>query len=270
MPNESKSVALINGRPASGEELTPLAFAGFAHFTAMQVRGRRVRGLDLHLERLRAASVSLYGREVSEQRVRMLLSSAIEAAPQDVSLVATIYLPAGEFTAADGGEPNVLIRTSPPSSGPTGPLSLASFTYERVLPQIKHVGEVAKTYYMRKAIEQGHDDAAFITRDGRFSEASIWNLAFWDGAAVIWPDAPMLIGTTMSIVRRQLDRLGIPQQVRVITAADLPNLAGAAVMNSWTPGIAIRRISNASMPDASAFVDILHRAYEAEPLVSAG
>ena len=38
-----------NGRTATAEELAPLAFAGYAHFTAMQVRGRRVRGLDLHL-----------------------------------------------------------------------------------------------------------------------------------------------------------------------------------------------------------------------------
>lgn len=36
-------------RPATATDLAPLAFAGYAHFTAMQVRGGGVRGLDLHL-----------------------------------------------------------------------------------------------------------------------------------------------------------------------------------------------------------------------------
>jgi len=39
----------INGRTATAEELSPLAFAGFAHFTAMQVREGAVRGLEFHL-----------------------------------------------------------------------------------------------------------------------------------------------------------------------------------------------------------------------------
>ncbi|MGY5137778.1 branched-chain amino acid aminotransferase, partial [Streptomyces nigrescens] len=48
-----------NGVAATAEELAPLAFAGYAHFTALQVRDGRVRGLDLHLERLRSASLEM-------------------------------------------------------------------------------------------------------------------------------------------------------------------------------------------------------------------
>ena len=50
-----------NGRSATAGELGPLAFAGYAHFTALQVRGGKVRGLDLHLQRLRSASLELFG-----------------------------------------------------------------------------------------------------------------------------------------------------------------------------------------------------------------
>ena len=77
-----------------------------------------------------------------------------------------------------------------------------------MLPDIKHVGEVAKTHFLRRAIAQGFDDAAFVDRHGRISEGSIWNLAFWTGDAVVWPVAGMLGGVTMRIVRRQLARLG--------------------------------------------------------------
>ena len=66
------------------------------------------------------------------------------------------------------------------------------------------MGEVAKTYLLREAASQGHDDAAFVDRRGRLSEATIWNLAFWDGESW-WPRAAMLGGTMMGIVRRQLE-----------------------------------------------------------------
>ncbi|MER6005066.1 aminotransferase class IV family protein [Nonomuraea angiospora] len=256
-----------NGRPATAEELAPLAFAGYAHFTAMQVRGGRVRGLDLHLERLRRASVELFGRAVPDDRVRSYLRAALRAGPADVSLTATVHSPAGEFTVAEG-EPEVLVRTGPAASGPAGPLTLAAVEHERFLPAVKHVGEVAKTYVLRQAAGQGFDDAAFVDRRGRLSEGSIWNLAFWDGTAVVWPVAEMLTGTTMAVVRRRLDRLGVPQRAQEITLADLPALAGAVVMNSWTPGVPVHRIGSVPLPEAEPFVRLLHRAYQAEPLTA--
>ncbi len=258
-----------NGETAVSEELAPLAFAGYAHFTAMQVRKRRIRGLDLHLERLRSASIELFGRALPDDQMRSYLRTAVEAGPADVSLMATVYSPAGEFTvAAPDVEPEVLVRTGPAASGPEGPLSLATVNHERVLPSVKHVGEVAKTFFLRQAIEQGFDDAAFIDRQGRISEASIWNLAFWDGDGVVWPEAEMLSGITMKILHRQLEHLGVPQRVQEVTLADLPTLAGAVVMNSWTPGIPVRQIGSVRLPEAPALLELLHRAYQAEPPIS--
>ncbi|MGO1073665.1 aminotransferase class IV family protein [Lysobacter sp. CA199] len=267
--DSSSFVAHRNGRPAVAEDLIPLAFAGHAHFTAMQVRAGRVRGLDLHLRRLREASMTLFGQALPDERTLAYLRAALQAGPQDLSLVATVYSPAGEFTAADeAARLDLLVRTSAAASGPSGPLALSVVEYERYLPRLKHVGEVAKTHAMREAIAQGYDDAAFVDRQGRLSEASIWNLAFWDGQAVVWPQAPMLGGTTMAIVRRQLQRLGVAQREQEIRAADLPALAGAVVMNSWTPGVAVHRIGATELPPAPDFLRLLHEAYRAEPAVS--
>ncbi|MFD7668893.1 aminotransferase class IV family protein [Streptomyces sp. NPDC059788] len=262
-------VVHLNGRAATAAELAPLAFAGYAHFTAMQVRGGRVRGLDLHLERLRSASLEMFGRAISDDRVRACLRAALEAGPADLSLTATVYLPPGEFAVAGADvEPQVLVRTGPAAYGPQGPLTLAAVAYERPLPALKHVGEVGKTYFLREAVGRGFDDAAFVDRRGRLSEGSIWNLAFWDGRTVVWPAAEMLGGITMGVVRRQLDRLGVPQRVQEVTLADLPALAGGVVMNSWTPGVAVHRIGTEPLPDAPDFMALLHRAYEAEPLTA--
>ncbi|MGP3934458.1 aminotransferase class IV family protein [Nonomuraea sp. KM88] len=265
----SSFVVQRDGRAASAGDLAPLAFAGYAHFTAMQVRGGRVRGLDLHLDRLRSASLTLLGRALPDDRVRARLRAAVEAGPADLSLSATVYSPAGEFTVAGPEvEPELLVRTGPASTGPRGPLALAAIEHERFLPAVKQVGEAAKTYYLRQAVDEGFDDAAFVDRRGRLSEGSIWNVAFWDGSAVVWPEAEMLAGTTMGIVRRQLDRLGVPQRVEEVTLAGLPTLAGAVVMNSWTPGLAVHRIGAVSLPEAPSFVEVLHEAYEAEPLTA--
>ncbi|WMD18187.1 aminotransferase class IV family protein [Achromobacter seleniivolatilans] len=254
-----------NGVPANASDLTPLAFAGYAHFTAMQVRDGQVRGLDLHLARLRSASIDMFGVALPDEQIQAYLRTAIQAGPPDMSLVATVFSPAGEFTVASANVlPQVLVRTSPPSSGPSGPLALAAIEHERMLPAVKHVGEVAKTYLLRQAAAQGFDDAAFVDRQGRLSEASIWNLAFWDGEAVVWPNARMLTGTTMGIVQRQLARMGVPQRTRAIGLPDVAALTGAVVMNSWTPGVAINRIGDTALPDAPEFLTLLHAAYLAE------
>ncbi|MFD9893426.1 aminotransferase class IV family protein [Amycolatopsis sp. NPDC059027] len=265
----SSHVVQRNGRAATAAELAPLAFAGYAHFTAMQVRGGGVRGLDLHLERLRAASLEMFGHALPDEHVRSCLRKAAEAGPADLSLTAVVYSPSGEFVHS-GPEPelDILVRTGEAASGPAGPLALAAVEHERMLPSVKHVGEVAKTYFLRKAIEDGFDDAAFLDRRGRLGEATIWNLAFWDGTAVVWPEAAVLGGITMGIVRRQLEKLGVPQRVREVTLADLPTLSGAVVMNSWTPGVAVHRLGSVSLPEAPPFLEALHRAYRAEPFVA--
>jgi hypothetical protein len=39
-------------------------------------------------------------------------------------------------------------------------------------------------------------------------------------------------------------------------------------MNSWTPGLPVHWTGSIPLPEAPSFVDVLHRAYQAEPLVS--
>lgn len=54
--------------------------------TALQVRNRAVRGLDLHLTRLRSASDDLFGCHLPDEQIRDYLAVAAESAPPNVSL----------------------------------------------------------------------------------------------------------------------------------------------------------------------------------------
>lgn len=257
----------INGAEADARRLAPLAFAGFAHFTAMQVRDGRVRGLDLHLSRLRDASNELFGTHLPDERMLDYLRAALLAAPRDVSLNCFI-------TPANSGDGlDVVVRVTDPHTVRESAISLDVVAHQRHLPHIKHVGEVAKTQYQRSARARGFDDSAFVDHTGRLSEATIWNLAFWDKETVIWPQADVLPGVTMQILKRQLAALGVPQSERPIKIEDVRNQKlDGVVMNSWTPGISIDNLGDIDLSGWSGrgadnlgdFVRLLNQAYVAE------
>jgi branched-subunit amino acid aminotransferase/4-amino-4-deoxychorismate lyase len=260
---------LINGQIAITSDLNPLAFAGFAHFTAIQVRNRKIKGLDLHLDRLHKASLELFGNAPAEEQIQSYIKTVVDRGPEDQSVTVTVFSPFGEFTSNSiDVDPSVLVRAGIPSDGPAGPLRLSVVNYERPLASIKHVGEVGKTYYLHQAIKQGFNDAAFVDNNGLLSEATIWNLVFWDGGTVVWPKANMLKGTMMSIIQRQLEQMGVSQRCEVITLEKLSEFSGAAVMNSWTPGIPVTAFSSTKIAETKEFMNLLHRAYKAEPAKS--
>ena len=66
----------IEGRPPSAEALWAAA-SGLGHFTAMQVRRGRTRGLELHVARLEAANHELFGVGLDGNRVREFVRHAL-------------------------------------------------------------------------------------------------------------------------------------------------------------------------------------------------
>ena len=64
MPGDYVAVE-VNGRQADQAVMSLLEHEGWGHFTAMQVRGGRTRGLDLHLARL------ILGHGETRQRPRV-------------------------------------------------------------------------------------------------------------------------------------------------------------------------------------------------------
>ncbi|GAA1248376.1 hypothetical protein GCM10009676_38380 [Prauserella halophila] len=130
------------------------------------------------------------------------------------------------------------------------------------------MGEVSKTVLLRRANARGFDEAAFTDRSGRLSEATIWNLAFWDGTSVIWPRADALAGVTMQILTRRLRTRGIPPQTRDVSPDELGQHLSAVVMNSWTPGVPVARIGDTPVGQDAEFARLLHAAHADEPLES--
>jgi branched-subunit amino acid aminotransferase/4-amino-4-deoxychorismate lyase len=199
----------------------------------MQVRGRAVQGLDLHLQRLQGATRELFDADLPAARILDNLRIALDAGEPDCSLRLTVFArgfdyrnPAGAFV------PDLLVSLSPPA-GPDKPaLQLKSYPFMRTLPHIKHVGTFPLFHYRRLAIQAGSDDALFVNSDGAVSEGSIWNIGFWDGAGVVWPQAPALRGVAEQLLQAGLSRLGVAQQHRRVPLAEAKGFQAAFATNA--------------------------------------
>ena len=232
------NVILCNGRRAEAADLAALAMRNHGHFTTMQVRDGAVRGLDLHLARLRGATAELFDVALDDGRVLGGLRQALDAAGTG-DCTARVTVCAREFErTAQASQPlaaadlDVVVALTPPAAHPPEPMRAASFGHERALPHIKHVGTFAQFHLARQARGRGFDDVLFVGADGRISEGSVWNVGFWDGQGVTWPEAPALRGTCERLLQAGLETLDVPQARRGLLLDDLPGFRTAFACNS--------------------------------------
>ena len=214
----------VNGASPANDELRALLLSGYGHFTAMQVRDGRVRGLDLHLARLANGNAELFGSGLDADRIRALVRHALDA-DTDASVRVHIQRP----HPADPPSVTVIVR---PSAGMPAERRLQSVPYQRSVAHIKHLGDFGQHYYGLLAERNGFDEALLTGQDGLISEGSVTNIGFFDGTAVVWPAAPMLAGITMQVLQRELRRAGIAQRQTPVRLADLGAFASVFVTNS--------------------------------------
>lgn len=241
----------IDGAAASPEDLWALAASNYGHFTAMQVRERATRGLDLHLSRLAAGTVELFDAELDTERVRALIRHALR---DDLDASVRVYV----------FGPSVLVSVLPPAPAPTSPQRLKSVPYQRPVAQVKHTGGFGQAYFIRQARNEGYDEALLTGPGGVVSEGAITNVGFFAGAGVVWPDAPQLAGITMQLLERQLAGRGVPIRRAPVRLADLGGFDAAFVSNSH--GVAlVGWIDDVPFPAPAEKLAVLTEAYDAVP-----
>ncbi|MFD4509733.1 aminotransferase class IV [Streptomyces sp. NPDC058457] len=145
-------------------------------------------------------------------------------------------------------------------------LRVRTVVYERELPHLKHLATMGLTYQRRRAREAGFDDALFVGRDGYVPEGSIWNVAFWDGEQVVWPEAAVLPGITMQLLQGGSAKAGVPWSTRRLTTDDLPSLRAAAATYSHCPAQPLAAVDDVPFPgDDTALTDALCAAWAEVP-----
>ena len=248
----------------NGDPLGPDAFVAgmtsYGHFTAMQVRDGRVRGLAHHLDRLTTSTRLLFGADLDADLVRSYVRQAIAGEP---ALSVRVLVLTRSFD--EPMKPEILVRTLPPHPPEPAPLRLGTVRYQRDLPQVKHLGTFGLIHHARQAELAGYDDALFVDHAGRISEASVWNAGFLAGDTVVWPEAEVLPGITMLVQQEALRRLGVPQETREVRPADLGGFDTMFLTNSETPGRPVASVDDFVLPPADRAVKLLAEAYETVP-----
>ena len=247
----------VNGHPATEDDLRVAAFFTYGHFTAMQIRDGKVRGLDLHLGRLDAANRELFGLPLDGGQVRELIGHALDGAgAADGSVRVHGLLPPGDTATT------LMVTVREPAWAATTPRSLMSVPYARVVPHIKRPGEFGQTYYGQLAVRAGFDDALLTAPGGVITEGAVTNIGFWDGTSVVWPDAPALTGITMALLERGLGATGSAR--RPVTLEDLGAYRAAFLTNSQ--GISpVHRIDDVSFEVDEELMGRIGKVYEDAP-----
>ena len=243
----------IDGEPVGPDAARALALSGYWHFTAVQVRQQRARGIDLHLRRLTEGNRELFDAPLDEDEVRRNVRHAL-GDTQDASVRVMMCLP------GPGEDIGMIVTVRPPAQQPTRPMRLTAVDYLRPVAHIKHSGGFGQTYYREKAHRAGFDEILLTAPDGTIAEAGIANVGLVDeDGTVVWPDGPQLRGTAMSLLQRGLG--GTPV-TRTVTVGGLAAYKGMFVTNAH--GVAaVEAVDDAKLRVEP--VDELNRLYATMP-----
>jgi branched-subunit amino acid aminotransferase/4-amino-4-deoxychorismate lyase len=242
----------IDGRPVSAG-VAAATTAAYGHFTAMQVRGGRTRGLALHLRRLEAANREVFDVGLDADRVRALIKHALGPI-EDASV--RVYL------HETGADPAIVVTVKPPG-GIESPQRLRSVAYQRPNAHLKHLA-TEQGLHSEHARSAGFDDALLTAPDGTISESATANIGFFDGSGIVWPDAPLLHGVTMQLLERAMPELGRTSRRAPVTLGDVGFFGGAFLSNAR--GIAaVSEIDDHRLATPEAPIEMLTDAYASVP-----
>lgn len=256
----------LNGRRARAHDLRALALVNYGHFTSMQVRDGCVRGLDLHLERLRHATTELFGSALDVERTRAWMRQAVGATRAPLSLRVTVFSRAlDRDRMALPAAADVLVSTAAARDAAPAPLRVKSVVHRREAPHIKHVGTFGLFHQRRLAQSLGYDDALFVDSDGAVSEGSIWNVGFFDGERIVWPDAPQLDGVSMQLLKAGLRARGVAQVERRVDLAGIASFRAAFFTNSSCFARPLAAIDAVVLAIDTPLPDLLAAAWASQP-----
>ena len=250
-------MAELNGSPASVEDLKALALTNFGHFTSMRVEEGGVRGLELHMARLIRDSRKLFDASPDEENVHEYIRQVVGTTGIHTVRV-TIFDPNLELgTPGKKAETHVLVTTREAGNLPLPPLSVQSVSYVREMPAIKHIALFGTLWHRRAAQLNGFNDALFVDGQSVISEGATWNIGFFDGDNVIWPNVDVLEGVTMDLLKGAHKKT-IGSQVRL---ADLRHMEAAFATNAAIGVRAIKLIDDVVFPDEHPIIDALREEY---------
>jgi len=256
---------LIDGRPATPEDLAHQALVNYGAYTSFRVENGAARGLDLHLARLDLAAIELFGESPGEAEFRRLLALAVVGRDKAWLRVSLFSPEIGHRNPSFVGRPKVMTVVSPPPPPLATQMRVTAVPHGRETPHLKHVATFGQTRVRRAARAAGFDDALFVDDQGHVSEGVTWNIGFVQGNRIVWPQAPMLAGVTQILIARGLAGLGLSSQTQPVHRSELAAFDAAFLCNSATPVCPIAAIDDVAFANDPALLARIETAWSAQP-----
>ncbi|MFF9206389.1 aminotransferase class IV [Streptomyces sp. NPDC014986] len=254
------SPAELNGSPAGPEALRTLALTNYGHFTTMAVEDGRVRGLELHLQRLARDCRVLFDAPLDLGRVRAWVRRAVPAEGRCTVRI-TVFDPSLHLgTIAEDADPQVLVTARPAPATGEEPLRVRSAVHLRELPEVKGVGLFGVLRLRREARRAGFDDVLFTDGDATVLEGSTWNVGVVREGRVVWPAGPALAGTARELLRRA----GAGTVARV-TLPELAECEAVFATNAAVGVLPVTRVDDLRFPAGHPAVTALAELYASLP-----
>jgi branched-subunit amino acid aminotransferase/4-amino-4-deoxychorismate lyase len=144
-------------------------------------------------------------------------------------------------------------------------LRVLPLPYQREMPQVKHLATYGLLRHVRAARIAGYDDALFIDAAGNVAEGSTWNVCLHDRDQWLWPDAAVLEGVTMQLLRTALFEAGLAVATASVPASTLSGFHAAFATNSVTAARPISALGPHNLSPSPQHKRVLDELYEALP-----
>lgn len=257
---------LVDGLPPTEADLHYLAMVNYGAYTSFKVEDGGVRGLDLHLTRLAANAIELFGEGLEQDHLRRLIRA-------DLGERANAWMRISLFSPliwarlpSERVRPKVMTVVSPPPPPLANSVRAQVQTYVRDAAHIKHTATFPLIFARRLAQDAGFDDTLFADADGLISEGSLWNIGFLSGDHVVWPQAPMLPGVTQALISRGLSKVGLTNSTEPVHVHDLSRFDGAFLCNSATPACVVTAIGEREFGSGSDRMGRVSEAWRINPI----
>lgn len=240
----------LNGQTVTTDDLRLLSFLPYGHFTSMQVRQYSVKGLSLHLRRLQESSRTIWGVIPDTGTILHYLRGALHRHAHSCSVRINIFSRVAGYKPVHADDLQILITLTPPADLLTAPFAVKTTVYERVLPEVKHLGIAMGLLAFRETAMTGdYEDVLYTDAQGNISEGSIWNIGFYDGRQLLLPDTPALPGITLQLMTTRLAATGWAITTRTIHLSEVAGFKAAVAFNSIMPGRPVNRIDQVVYPE---------------------
>jgi branched-subunit amino acid aminotransferase/4-amino-4-deoxychorismate lyase len=193
-----------------------LALYGYACFTSFLVENKKVKGLQLHLERLINDSFEIFGQSPDKSEILTNILAFLDQQQANYYGGVRVTIFPANFSLSNPGDFeafNILVTGRKVENIDASPINIASIEAKRTCPLQKTSNIIANLKARIEAQDKGAQDALMLHNDV-ITEGATWNIFFGTGNNLVTPSIQS--GLLPGITRKLLIEAAVSSNYKVI------------------------------------------------------